>query len=168
MKTITQSQYNALHPYLPAQRGNVSISNLTLINAVLFIVENGCKWRSLPPEFGNWNTVYVRIRRWAQNGVLGRLFEALQDHNIMGMSVDCMGLDSTSIKVHPDGMGALKKMVRNASANQEADGQPKFIWCPPMTDSLLPLVYRLAMRMLRLRGVNCYRTGRMSRKTCLW
>ena len=41
MKTITQSQHDVLHPYLPAQRGNVSISNLTLLNAV---------WRSLPVE----------------------------------------------------------------------------------------------------------------------
>ena len=136
MKTITQSQYDVLHPYLPVQRGNVSISNLTLINAVLCIVENGCKWRSLPPAFGNGNTVYVRIRKWAENGVLGRLFEALQAHNIMGMSVDRMSLDSTSIKVHPDGMGALKKTARHASANQAVDGQPKCIWCPRMTDRL--------------------------------
>lgn len=65
MKSITQEQYDLLHPYLPVQRGNVSISNLTLINAVLYVAENGCKWRALPKEFGNWNTVYVRIHRWA-------------------------------------------------------------------------------------------------------
>ena len=39
MKTITKSQYDMFHPYLPVQRGNVSILNLTLINAVLFIFE---------------------------------------------------------------------------------------------------------------------------------
>lgn len=135
MKSITQEQYDLLHPYLPVQRGNVSISNLALINAVLYIAENGCKWRSLPPEFGNWNTIYVRIRRWAENGVLDRLFEALQAHNIIRVSVDCIGLDSTSIKVHPDGTGALKKTVHNPSANQEAAGQPKFIWYPRMIDA---------------------------------
>ena len=41
-------------------------------------------------------------------GVLDRLFEALQTHNIICVSVDCIGLDSTSMKVHPDGAGALK------------------------------------------------------------
>lgn len=136
MKSITQEQYDLLHPYLPVQRGNVSISNLTLINAVLYIAENGCKWRSLPPEFGNWNTIYVRIRRWAENGVLDRLFEALQAHNIIRVSIDCIGLDSTSIKVHPDGTGALKKTVRNPSVNPEAVGQQKFIWYPRMIDAL--------------------------------
>lgn len=136
MKSITQEQYNLLHPYLPVQRGNVSISNLALINAVLYIAENGCKWRSLPPEFGNWNTVYVRIRRWAENGVLDRLFEALQAHNIIRISVDCIGLDSTSVKVHPDGTGALKKTVRNPSVSHEVAGQQKFIWYPRMIDAL--------------------------------
>ena len=135
MKSITQEQYDLLHPYLPVQRGNVSISNLTLINAVLYIAENGCKWRSLPPEFGNWNTIYVRIRRWAENGVLDRLFEALQAHNIIRVSVNCIGLDSTSIKVNTDGTGALKKTARNPSVNRAGDGQQKFIWYPRMIDA---------------------------------
>ena len=135
MKSITQEQYDLLHPYLPVQRGNVRISNLALINAVLYIAENGCKWRSLPPEFGNWNTIYVRIRRWAEKGVLDRLFEALQAHNIIRVSIDCIGLDSTTIKVHPDGTGALKKTAHNPSANREVDGQQKFIWYPRMIDA---------------------------------
>jgi len=134
MKSITQAQYNLLHPYLPVQRGNVSISNLTLINAVLYIAENGCKWRSLPERFGHWNTIYVRIRRWAENGVLDRLFEALQVHNMIRIRVDCLGLDSTSIKVHPDGTGALKKTALNPSADPEGVGQQKFIWYPRLID----------------------------------
>lgn len=134
MKTITQEQYNLLHPYLPVQRGNVKISNLTLINAVLYVAENGCKWRALPAEYGNWNTIYVRIRRWADKGVLDRLFEALQHHNIIRIKVECLGLDSTSIKVHPDGTGALKKTVHNPSANHAAAGRQKFTWLPRMTD----------------------------------
>jgi len=136
MKSITQEQYELLHRYLPVQRGNVSISNLDLINAVLYVAENGCKWRSLPLEFGNWHTVYTRIRRWAENGVLDRLFEALQAHNIIRIRVDCLGLDSTSIKVHPDGTGALKKTARNRLGNQEAAGQQKFTWYLRMTDAL--------------------------------
>ena len=135
MKSITQEQYELLHPYLPVQRGNVAVSNLTLINAILYITENGCKWRALPPVFGNWNTIYVRIRRWSENGVLERLFEALQAHNIIRIRVDCIGLDSTSIKVHPDGTGALKKTANNPLANLEADGQQKFIWYPRMIDA---------------------------------
>ena len=48
MKRLSESQYNLIKSYLPVQRGNVKISNLTLIHAVLYVAENGCKWRALP------------------------------------------------------------------------------------------------------------------------
>lgn len=135
MKSITQEQYSLLHPHLPVQRGNVKISNLILINAVLYVAENGCKWRSLPKEFGNWHSIYMRIRRWAQSGVLARLFEVLQTHRLIRVRVECLGLDSTSIKVHPDGTGALKKTARNRLESLAEAGQQKFIWLPQMTDA---------------------------------
>jgi len=133
MKSITQEQYDLLHPYLPVQRGNVKISNLTLINAVLYVAENGCKWRALPKEFGNWHTIYTRLHRWAEKGVLDRLFTALQAHQLIRIKVECLGLDSTSVKVHPDGTGALKKTAHSLSANPVEAGPPRFIWLPRMT-----------------------------------
>ncbi len=45
-----------IQPYLPVQRGHVRVSNLTVINAILFVAENGCKWWALPPRFGKWHT----------------------------------------------------------------------------------------------------------------
>ena len=36
-----------IQPYLPVQRGDVRVSNLTVINAILFVTENGCKWPTL-------------------------------------------------------------------------------------------------------------------------
>ena len=44
---ITQEQYEKIAKYLPRQRGNVSMSNLQLINAILYVTENGCKWRDV-------------------------------------------------------------------------------------------------------------------------
>ena len=104
--------------------------NLQVLNAILYVAENGCKWRGLPKRFGNWHTIYTRMNRWAKNGVLDRIFEALQRENIIQIRVEAVSLDSTIVKVHPDGTGALKKTVRKPSANQEEDGPPKFIWLP--------------------------------------
>ena len=42
---ITEQQYRRIEPVLPRQRGNVSLSNLTVLNAILFVAEQGCKWR---------------------------------------------------------------------------------------------------------------------------
>jgi transposase len=129
MMSLTEEQYEVIRPLLPVQRGNVRIANLDVLNAVLYVAENGCKWRGLPERFGNWHTIYTRLRRWAAAGVLERVFQALQEHRLIRIRVECVGLDSTSVKVHPDGTGALKKTAHKPSASRAADGTPRFIWC---------------------------------------
>ena len=96
---ITQEQYEKIAKYLPRQRGNVNMSNLQLINAILYVTENGCKWRALPETYGNWHTIYVRMNRWSKNGVLSRVFAALQTEGIIQINVEVVCLDSTSVKV---------------------------------------------------------------------
>jgi Fe-S-cluster containining protein len=49
------------------------------------------------------------MNRWAKNGVLDRVFEQLQLEQIVRIKIEAFSLDSTSVKVHPDGTGALKK-----------------------------------------------------------
>ena len=59
-------QYQEIADCFPRQRGNVSMDNLSILNAFLYVAENGCKWRRLPSNYGNWHTVYTRINRWAK------------------------------------------------------------------------------------------------------
>ena len=129
---ITAEQYARIEPFLPRQRGNVSLDNLRVLNAILYVAEQGCKWRGLPKHFGNWHTIYTRMNRWAKNGVLDRVFSELQRQQVIRVRVEAVSLDSTAVKVHPDGTGALKKTVRKPSANREEDGLPRFIWLPQM------------------------------------
>jgi transposase len=106
---ISEEQYEQIKHVFPKQRGNVSLSNLQVINAMLYVAEHGCKWRGLPEYFGNWHTIYTRMNRWAKKGVLEKLFQELQEKQIVNIQLDAVSIDSTSIKVHPDGTGALKK-----------------------------------------------------------
>jgi transposase len=106
---LTQEQRKKIIALFPKQRGNVKVSNSQFLDALIYICENGCKWRSLPETFGPWHTVYVRINRWAKNGVLERIFHALQEEQITGRRITVVSMDSTSVKVHPDAAGALKK-----------------------------------------------------------
>ena len=135
---LTDAQYERIAPFLPKQRGNVSLSNLRVLNAILYVAEHGCKWRGLPEQFGNWHTIYTRMNRWSKNGVLDRVFEHLQREQIVRIKVEAMGLDSTSVKVHPDGTGALKKTDRSPSASPGAAGPPRFIWLPRMLERPSP------------------------------
>jgi len=131
---ITAEQFERIKDSLPVQRGNVSLTNLQILNAILYVAEQGCKWRGLPARFGNWHTIYTRMNRWSKNGVLDRVFEKLQQEQIVRIKIEAFCLDSTSIKVHPDGAGALKKTARKPSASPEADGTPRFIWLPRMLE----------------------------------
>jgi len=106
---ITPAQYKRIEHCLPLQRGNVRLSNLQVLNAVLYVAENGCKWRGLPKRFGNWHTIYTRLSRWSKKGVLQRAFQELQQAQIVRIKLEAVSLDSTIVKVHPDGTGALKK-----------------------------------------------------------
>ena len=114
------------------QRGNVRLSNLQVLNAILYVAEHGCKWRGLPPRFGNWHTIYMCMNRWSKSGVLDRVFEQLQRQQIVRLKLEAVSLDSTIVKVHPDGTGAQKNTGPNPSADHEAAGPPSFIWLPQM------------------------------------
>ena len=130
---LTQAQYERIAPRLPVQRGNVSLSNRQVLNAILYVAEHGCKWRGLPARFGNWHTIYTRMNRWSKNGVLDQVFEHLQREQIVRIKLEAMSMDSTIVKVHPDGTGALKK-APNRSADPAAAGPPRFIWLPRMLE----------------------------------
>ena len=71
------------------------------------------RWTALTPATNCsrnliW-TWYTRISRWMKADVITRIFTALQQKKILKIDVTVMSLDSTSVKVHPDGLGALKK-----------------------------------------------------------
>ncbi len=131
---ITEEQYQSIAPSLPRQRGNVRVTNLQFLNALLYVAEHGCKWRGLPKRFGPWHTVYTRMNRWSKNGALEVVFEQLQRQQLVRIRIEAVSLDSTTVNVHPDGTGALKKTVPKPSASPAADGPPRFIWLPRMLE----------------------------------
>ena len=130
---LTQDQYERIEPLLPVQRGNVSISNLQVLNAILYVAEHGCQWRGLPARFGRWHTVYTRMNRWAKSGVLDRVFEHLQRERMVRVRLEPVSVDSAMVKVHPDGTGAQRKTDLSPSADPEAGRPLGFIWLPRMT-----------------------------------
>ena len=126
---LTETQYARIEPCLPRQRGNVSMPNLQVLNAILYVAEQGCKWRGLPKRFGNWHTIYTRMNRWSKNGVLDRVFEHLQCAQLIRIKLEAVSLDSTVVKVHPDGTGARKKTAPKLSESPAAGGPPDSSGC---------------------------------------
>jgi transposase len=67
----------SLLPGKASDRGVTAKDNRLFLEAVLWRVRTGLPWRDLPSEFGNWNSIFQRFRRWVRAGVFERIFERL-------------------------------------------------------------------------------------------
>jgi transposase len=70
--------------------------------------EWGFPWRDLPREFGKWDAIYNRYRRWLKNGTLQRLFELLTAHPELA-AIRRILIDATNVRAHRCAAGAPKK-----------------------------------------------------------
>lgn len=59
---LTDTQWEEIAPLFVGMR-NRKWEKRELVNAVLYLVDSGCKWRQLPNDFPNWKTVYSFFRR---------------------------------------------------------------------------------------------------------
>jgi transposase len=85
------------------------LSDRLFIEAVLYLARTGTPWRDLPEDFGHWDAVYNRFRRWERRGIWRRLWERLQ-------AGACpltrhLFVDATIVRAHQHAAGALKKTV---------------------------------------------------------
>ena len=40
--------------------------------AILYVLKEGCRWRSLPHDFPKWNNVYYHFQFWSKKGADGK------------------------------------------------------------------------------------------------
>ena len=122
---ISDEIWRKLAPLLPGQhgqRGRVANDNREFLNAVFWILRTGAPWRDLPPDYGNWNSVAKRFRRWVVNGVWEKLLEILIDDK----DYEWLIIDASHVKVHPHACGAVGG---NQDMGRTKGGSPqRYIW----------------------------------------
>jgi len=69
---LSDAAWELIGPLLPPERGRHARpagDNRRFLNGMLHVLRVGCAWRDIHERYGKWNPVYVRFRRWAQQGV---------------------------------------------------------------------------------------------------
>lgn len=80
------------------------------LSAVLWITRTGAQWRTLPPAYGKWNSVFKRFARWSEQSVFEKLFAYCANDP----DLESLMTDSTVIRAHACAAGAQKNMVSKA------------------------------------------------------
>ena len=102
---ISDELWAKIAPLLPGKAGDPRATgrdNRRFMKAVLWRVRTGSPWRDLPQDFGNWNSVFKRFRRWAKAGVFERLFNAISDEPDLEYAL----IDGTIVQAHQKALGA--------------------------------------------------------------
>jgi transposase len=53
------------------------VSLQTILSGIIYLLSNGCKWRSLPPQYGDYRLVWYYLNRWAVYGTLDKALHTL-------------------------------------------------------------------------------------------
>ena len=110
---LTDEEWDVIEGLLPAERGRKSRpshDNRRFLNGMLYVLRVGCPWRDMHERYGKWNSVYVRFRRWAEQGVWDAMLATLVE---FGLTDDWQHMiDSTTVRDHVSAAGAKGGLVR--------------------------------------------------------
>jgi len=110
---LTDAQWALVEPMLTRPRRSDGrgrpreVDVREVLNAIRYVLREGCRWRSLPHDFPNWNTVYWYFAKWSDDGTLVRIHDTLrrQLREQMGRDPEpsAVVIDSQSVKTTAKG-----------------------------------------------------------------
>jgi transposase len=76
---FTDAQWAILQPLLPSRSrtGRPRADDRRTLEAILYVLKTGCRWRDLPREYGAPVTAWRRLRRWEEEGVWERIWRTI-------------------------------------------------------------------------------------------
>jgi transposase len=97
---LSETQWEQIQDFLPdnGHRGGQWKDHRLMIDGILWALSDGGRWRNLPAEFGPWQTVYDRFRKWCRSGLWDKILRHLQAR-----------IDGSVIRAHQSAAGASEK-----------------------------------------------------------
>jgi len=131
---LTDAQWNKVEPIILKRLGNWGGSNAkdnrVFVNGCFWITRTGAPWRDLPPQYGKYNAVHRRFKRWCDDHHWEAILEALIDDP----DFEWLMIDASHCKVHPHAAGSV-------GGNQDM-GRTKGGSTPKFTLRLMRMVCR--------------------------
>ena len=118
---LNDEEWHVIEGLLPSERGRKARpahDNRRFLNGMLHVLRVGCPWRDMHERYGKWNSVYVRFRRWAEQGIWDAILETLVE---FGMTDDWQHMiDSTTVRGHVSAAGAKGGLIRRLLVDHAA------------------------------------------------
>jgi transposase len=116
---ISDAGWARIEPLLPSsdgQRGRPFRDHRQVIEGIAFRLRTGLAWRDLPSEFGPWQTVWKRHKRFSTDGTWDKILRQLQvEADAAGLIDWRTSVDSTIARVHQHGATAARSLSSPSS-----------------------------------------------------
>lgn len=119
---LSDDEWALIEPLIPVNQGvghPTDVNLREIVNAILYWVDNGIKWRAMPHDLPNWSTVYDYYRRWVKTGLweeisarlvkLVRLAEGRDDQPSL-TSIDSQSVRTSENKGSDQGVDGYKRV----------------------------------------------------------
>uniref|UniRef100_UPI003592EEAD IS5 family transposase n=1 Tax=Arthrobacter oryzae TaxID=409290 RepID=UPI003592EEAD len=104
---LSDDQWSRIEPLLPSsdgRRGRPFRGHRQVVEGIIYRYRCGVAWRDLPAEFGPWQTVWKRHRRFAADGTWDRIHASLLAEADAAGQIDwTVSVDSTINRAHQHG-----------------------------------------------------------------
>ncbi|MCP4737170.1 MAG: transposase [Bosea sp.] len=97
---LSDEEWELIGPLLPSERGRgcrPAGDNRPFFEGMMWMARTGSQWRHLPDEYGKWNSVFRRYRRWVETGVFDAMLETLAEMAGRERSADMIDSQAASL-----------------------------------------------------------------------
>lgn len=107
---LSDPQWDFIRPDVPETKegGRPAVhERREIVNAILYLLDGGIKWRSMPHDLPPWQTVYAYFKEWEAAGVWRRIKERLVERERLAAGREASPsialIDSQSVKAQGPG-----------------------------------------------------------------
>ena len=122
---LTDAQWERISELLPSSNGLVGRpfrDHRQVVEGIVYRYRTGIAWRDLPEEFGPWQTVWKRHRRFSLDGTWDKLLSRLLAEADAAGEIDwSVSVDSTIARAHQHATSITRDIGGWVELHESAD-----------------------------------------------